>query len=289
MKKLFSLALSLAMVFLLSAAAFAATPLSGYPSTQKIEINEYEAFKKLAEETPAVLSASGYSSAEIAKIQNYQETYFHHITELQTLSDNALVNHGYTKTQIDIIKNFTGTEEEMSRAAASLTIYAGTSSFKYVDGGYTTGRLAYSWNWSGVPAVKMKDMVAAAWNGWELTGETSRVYYHDIYTGAAYTTQSATHVNPTNASWNGRGHKFDMAISDNLYYAKSGSGSFDVKSDGLYQKNFLYCVEYGHETILWDISFSVSAPGGGAGSISFSVGTSVAGSDSGAFRWDESQ
>ena len=76
MKKLFSLALSLAMVFLLSAAAFAATPLSGYPSTQKIEINEYEALKKLAEETPAVLSASGYSSAEIAKIQNYQETYF---------------------------------------------------------------------------------------------------------------------------------------------------------------------------------------------------------------------
>lgn len=35
----------------------------------------------------------------------------------------------------------------------------------------------------------------------------------------------------------------------------------------------------------YDIGFSVSVPGGGAGSISFSVVTAYAGSDSGSHRW----
>lgn len=68
-------------------------------------------------------------------------------------------------------------------------------------------------------------------------------------------------------------------------YAKSGSGHFNVESDGLYQKDFYYYIEYGHATLSYDIGFSVSVPGGGAGSISFSVVTAYAGSDSGSHRW----
>ncbi len=284
MKKFLSIILCLTMVFAMSATAFA-TEADSNLQPQQVTINEYEALKQLSEVSPSVLSKAGYTSDEISKIKNYNQTYYNHITELQTLSDTALANHGYTASQIDVIKNFTGTEEQMLLASASLDIYSTTALFSYTTGGRTTGRLAYNWNWSGVPAIKMRDMVAASWNNWVLTDNSSYVSYYGVNTGTFYTTESATYTNPTNNTWNGGGHKFDMTKSDNYYYAKSGGGTFDVESDGLYQKDFYYYIEYGHATLSYSIGFSVSVPGGGAGSISFSVVTAYAGSDSGSYRW----
>lgn len=284
MKKLLSIILCLTMIFTSSSAVFAAEENSKSQPKQAT-INEYQALKQLAEKSPSALSKSGYSSTEIAKIKNYNEIYYNHITKLQTLSDTALKNNGYTESQINVIKNFTGTEEQMSRASSSLNIYSTTTLFKYTRGGRTTGRLAYNWSWKGIPAVMTKDMVAASWNSWTLTSETSYVDYYGINTGKFYTSERAKYSNPTNSSWNGGGHKFDMTKSDNNYYAKSGGGTFNVESDGLYQKDFYYYIEYGHATISYNIGFGVSVPGGAAGSISFSVSTAYAGSDSGSHRW----
>lgn len=285
MKKLLSTISALTLLLLMSATTFASQPIDNTPP-QKIVINEYEALKQLAEETPEVLTKSGYSSSEIAKIQNYQQTYSDHIYEQQTLSDTALVKHGYSSNQIDVIKNFTGTEDEMSRASASLDIYSTTALFEYPNSeDRTTGRLAYTWTWSGIPAIKMRDMVAASWNNWTLTDESSYVGYYSIYSGELYTSESASYIDPTNNTWNGGGHRFRMTKSDNYYYAKQGGGTFDVESDGLYQKDFYYYIEYGHSTLSYNIGFSVSIPGGGSGSISFSVVTANAGNDSGRHRW----
>lgn len=285
MKKFLSIALCLAMLFTLPATAFATDTPTDNANIRQASINEYEALKALAEESVTVLSERGFSSSEISKIQNYKQTYSDHITSLQTLPIDVLAKHGYTAEQISAIKNFNGSEAQMSLAAASLDIYATTVSFKYTPGGRTTGRLAYGWNWTGVPVIKMRDMVAVSWNNWVLTSQGSSVGYFGVNTGDPYTSESATFVNPTNSTWNGAGHKFNMTKSDNYYYAKSGSGHFNVESDGLYQKDFYYYIEYGHATLSYDIGFSVSVPGGGAGSISFSVVTAYADSDSGSHRW----
>ena len=238
----------------------------------------------MAEESSAVLAEKGFSSAEISKIQNYKQTYSDHITSLQDLPIEVLARHGYTTKQIAAIKNFNGSEAQMVLAAASLDIYATPISFTYTPGGRTTGRLAYGWNWTGIPAIKMCDMVAASWNSWILTSQGSSVGYFSVNTGTPYTSESATFVYPTNNTWNGAGHKFNMTKSDNYYYAKSGSGHFNVESDGLYQKDFYYYIEFGHATLSYNIGFSVSVPGGGAGSVSFSVVTAYADSDAGSHR-----
>lgn len=283
MKKFLSLVLCLTMVFSLSAINSAAE--NGNPQQQEIIINEYEALKQLAEESSATLSKAGYTSDEIMQIKNYNQTYANHITELQTLCDTALSNHGYTVDQIDIIKNFTGTEEEMSLLGSSLNIYSATALFSYTNGGRTTGRLAYNWNWVGIPVIKTRDMVATSWNSWTVTGNSSYISYYSV-NGEYYDTESATFTYPTNDTWNGAGHKFDMTRSDNYYYAKSGGGTFDVRSDGLYQKDFLYYIEYGHSTLSYNIDFSVGIPGGASGSISFSHNSvKKAGGDSGSYIW----
>ena len=60
-----------------------------------------------------------------------------------------------------------------------------------------------------------KDMVAASWNTLTLTSETSYVDYYGIDVGKFNTSERAKSSNPTNSSWNGGGHKFDMSKSDN--------------------------------------------------------------------------
>ena len=271
--------------------AFFPTALAGDAPTssskiQQTVINEYDALKQLSQQSDSSLEQRGFSAEEIFQIRNYREIYINHITSLQSIPNEVLSKHEYSAAQILAIQTFNGSEEQMALAAASLDIHATTASFTYPNSeGRTTGRLAYSWHWNGLPVAKMRDMVAASWNDWVLTDEGSSVSYFSVHTGEPYTTESATYTNPTNNTWNGGGHKFNVAKSDNLYYAKSGSGHFDVESDGVYQKDFLFYIEYGHATLSYNIGFSVSVPGGAAGSISFSAGTTEVGSDSGSHRW----
>lgn len=285
MKKLLSIALCLVMLFTLSATAFATDTPANNTNVRQTSVNEYEALKALAKESITALSKKGFSSSEVSKIQNYKQTYSNHITNLRTLSVDVLAKHGYTAEQISAIKNFDGSEAQMALAAASLDLRANATSFKYTTGGRTTGRLTYTWNWTGIPIIKLRDIVAASWNCWVLTGQGSIVNYYNVNTGKPYTSTTATFVNPTNSTWNGAGHKFKMTKSDNYYYAKSGSGYFNVESDGLYKKDFFYYIEYGHATLSSNIGFSVEVPGGGSGSISFSVVTAYADSASGYYRW----
>ena len=284
MKKLMSLLLCLALVFVASAPAFAADiEVEAQPIS--VTINEYQALKELAEESSVALAQAGYSSNEITAIQNYHETYVTHVSNLNTLSDAALSANGYSASQITTIRSFSGTEAELTSLGATLTIYSTPTAFSYTTGGRTTGRLAYNWYWTGIPAIKMKDMVAASWNNWVVTDNSSYVSYYSVNTGAYYTQEEATFEYASNDVLTGAGHKFYMTMSDNYYYAKSGGGTFDVKSDGLYQKDFYYYIEYGHATLSYDIGFGVSIPGGVAASINFSVVTADAGSDSGSYVW----
>lgn len=125
----------------------------------------------------------------------------------------------------------------------------------------------------------MQDMVAVAWNNWAVTNNTSSIYYYNINTGALYTTKAATFSQDGNGVA-GAGHKFNVSLSDNYYYAKHGSGSFTVRSDVHEKTDFYYYIAYGHSQLTASINFSVGISGADA-SISFTTGTVIADDDRG--------
>lgn len=235
-------------------------------------INEYDMIVQLAKESEISLRNKGVDDTEILRIKNYKETYDNHIRYLNMLDDKALMSNGYTSDQIKLIRNFNGSDADMRALSATLSLTTSTNTFNY-DGDYTRGKLSYSWNWSSVPAFKMKDMVAVSWNDWIVTNNSSTVKYYGINSGAYYTQESATFTQDGNGT-EGAGHKFNMSKSDNYYYAKKGSGSFSVRSDVHARKDFAYYIAYGHSQLLASISFSVGI-GGGDASISFSIGTVI--------------
>lgn len=267
MKKLFSVILSLVILLGVNANAIEIKN----DNNINIVINEYDLIKNISEEYSENFQEYGLDSQQYKDILNYKDIYRKHINELNKLTDNSLKNNGYDDQQISIIRSFTGSEDEMSRIGASVTIKASTSGFKY-DGDYTRGTLKYTWSWSGVPVFKTQDMLAVSWNGWDVTSNVGYADYYGINSGNIYTTKAATYTEDGNGT-EGAAHKFKMAIEDNYYYAKDGGGTFTVKSDTHAKKDFYYYMEYGHSQItVSGPSFTVGT-GGGSGSISFSFGT----------------
>ena len=211
MKKLLRIFLLLIMILAMSTTAFAQDYQTSSLS-QEVTLNEFELAKQLAEESVSTLNAKGYSFVEIENIKNYQDVYHSHIKELNMLSDSSLKNNGYSQEQIIIIRNFTGTDTEMTRLGATLTLNSVPVSFKYTTGGLTTGKLTYNWRWTGVPAFKMQDMVAVSWNNWDVIGNSSYVDYYNVNTGAYNTSQSATYSEDGNGLL-GAGHKFPYVFT----------------------------------------------------------------------------
>ena len=286
MKKLTSVLLCIAMLCAISIPTQAVETEAAEKQTS-VTINEYETLAKLSKESTNTLTRAGYSSTEIAAIRNYCETYTEHVNTLNSLSDEVLTTHGYTPSQIATIRSFKGTETELTRLAAELTLYTTLAAFSYEPGERTVGTLVYNWEWTGVPAFLLRDMVAVAWNNWYLLQNTSNINYYSLYSGAFYTDTTAEYCEPTNGYWLGGGHRFDMTMTDNTYYAKSGGGSFKVQSDVHAMKDFYYYIEYGHAIVSPNISFgvSISYPPSASATISFSVATTTAGSKSGAYLW----
>lgn len=284
-KKLLALLVSVLLIFSLSIPAFAVdstgevkTPIK----ENKVVVNEYEMSKKLSKKSDSELSDMGYSSREISEIRNYHQKYVDHLNGLKKLNDSTLANLGYTSEQIAVLRNFDESEEQASILSATLDIWSSTANFRYVDN-YTKGRLAYNWTWTGVPAFKMQDAVAASWNDWIVESNTSYVNYYSVYTGSYYTQGTATFTTDGNGT-EGAGHKFNVSMNDNYYYAKSGGGTFDVRSDVLWYKNFYYYIAYGHSEIWPTISFSIGK-GGAAASISFTTGTVIEDEETGFYEF----
>ena len=69
----------------------------------------------------------------------------------------------------------------------------------------------------------------------------------------------------------GAGHSFSVRMTSNQYYAKMGSGLFDIQSACFSQHDFSCYVEYGHATFGVTPAFAVGIPGSTA-SINFIYG-----------------
>lgn len=279
MKKSLTLLITV-LLFVVPSVAFGQTKEEFEMLPLASEVNEYQAIKELSTKESSKLARMGFDDNEICSIHNYKQIYTNYVQELSGMSDDALRRHGYTEKQILTLRTFNGSDQEFMTISANLRVYAAPASFNYRSGGRTTGRLAYSWEWQGIPAVKLKDMVAISWNSWRVTGNSSHVNYYALYSGNFYTREVAETYSP-NQVLDGAGHRFNMAKQDGYYYAKSGGGYFNVESPEYSRKDFSYYLEYGHSTVSVNIEFGISAPGGTSGTISFSRNVVVAGSDQG--------
>lgn len=263
-KKALTVLLSLVLAFSIGgtcAYASGSEKKANEPTTQRVSTNEYEAVKKLAEKPISDLEKEGFTSEEIAQLKDYKQVFNDHVLMLQKLSNEVLKKHGYNQMQIDVIRNFSGTEEQRAITSASATVIGNIASITYpTSSGRTSVFFAYSWYWTGIPAIRKTDVLGVGWNSWAITNNVAYASYYGIDTGSYYTSGYPTFTSPTTGSWTGGGHKIEVGLSD-YYYAKSGYGQFYLQSDGLYQKDFYYRIEYRHNTVTLSLNFSVGFTG----------------------------
>ena len=274
MKKILSCIIALCLLFAFSTAALAATDPPGR-QINSFSINEYDLLKGLSTKSNLDLFLKGYSAQEIGVIRNVKEEYARHLHEYKYLPEENLRDLGYSAQQIDLIRDFTGSEAEIRAIAATLyfTLYTDYVTWS-ASQNRTNTRLCYEFEWNGVPLIKTKDIVAVTWNDWTINGKLSTITYVHIYGSQPDQYGSATFVPNDGPNSFGGGFKFAMTRDDNYYWAKSGIGIFTLYHN--YERHDLSAyAEYGHSTVTLSPSFSIP----GYGSISFSYGVSRAASD----------
>lgn len=241
-------------------------------SSSKVEISEYDEMETLSKLSEVQLKGAGYTTSEIVEIQLFQQLYDKHIYSLKEMSSSSLAANGYTEEQIKAIHSYDGTKAKARLASAKVQFTTAKVDSLSYSKNYTRGKVSYSWKWTGIPAFKMKDIVAISWNNWELTDDYGTVTYYKKSTGKATSSAIVTKSSDGNGV-GGRAHKFKMSANDNTEYAKQGAGYFKIKSDVQAKKNLRACIAYGHTKLNAKVGFTVTPTGASPG-ISFSMGTS---------------
>ncbi len=267
MKHKVMMIISLMLIFILTTSTIGYAGTSDLQKTngEQIEFSEYEWAKVESKKTDKELLEEGYTKEDIELIRNYKSHFDTHIGKLTEMTDDALKSFGYEESDIEIIRNYKGTEAEIKGLGAKCTVTASTSNFK--ADGYTTGKLSYTWSWSKIPMSQAEDIIAAGWNGFAITSRSCTIKYYDMTTGAYLGATSATKLSPSSESGGigGAGYKIDLVVPAENKFAKSGSGYYNVRSD-VYgenvKKDFYYVVSYGHKVFLGEFGFSVGISGG---------------------------
>lgn len=224
--------------------------------------SEFEIYEKLANTPSSHLEEDGYTSAEIATIQNFRNELDRHVRQMNTMDDNTLYEFQYTPSQIEAIRNYDGSDEALSRAAATVSIGLTIDYCTYnASTNRTSSRIHFTFSWNGQPVIKLKDMMTVGWNGWVQAGKSANVQYKYIYSGGTTKDQAPTYVSPSNGSGYGGGYKFNAVIDNNYYYAQNGSCIFVVDSSG--ERDMHAVGAFAHQTLSLEPSFSVSVTGSG--------------------------
>ncbi|SHF85521.1 hypothetical protein [Ornithinibacillus halophilus] len=228
----------------------------------------------MSQNSSSRLKINGFSEDEIEIIHNLDEVYTNHLKANSKLSDKELENLGYSKDQIDLLRNYEGKEEETIKLAATLTLrlsapYVRHNSFT----NRTNAQLGVNWTWAGVPLIKRTDIIGVSWNDWHVTSSSGSLTYIPITGSPGYLYESATILANNGPASFGRGIRIPMTQQDNYWWARSGSATFDLNGAHTGRKDLTAYAEYGHTTI--NITPGFSIPGYGA--INFNVAMDVAG------------
>lgn len=221
MKRFLSLLLSLSLLIILPTAAFAASPVAKTSSVT----NEFEAMLALNQMTNNELAAQGYDSENISTIRNAVSLFDEHIEFLATLSDENLLAAGYSQSQIQGIKSYnpeTSTNNTRSILSAECRTYSTIDNYTG-----TTGRITSEFEWIGIPAFKMTDVLITTWNNWQITGKSANIKYTHIYGTEPSYWQTPTYQEPDSGMTSyGSGYRYPAALEDNYFYASEGFSIF---------------------------------------------------------------
>jgi len=241
-------------------------------SEENVEINEFQWAKEMSLISEDELRNDGFTDLEIESIKNYKEVFDKHLNEIALLPEKQLKYLGYDEKQVTLFKEYSGAEEEMAILSASCSVSLEVDNFTY-DGSKTKARLTSEFEWNGIPAFKMTDILALSWNNYVQTGKYGQVTYRYIYGGQPDYMETASYLAPSGGMTSyGGGYSFNVSDADNYYYTQSGYAIFVIEKLG---ENHLEAhTEYGHQKLITSLSFSVSGA-----DISFTLGRTTEDSD----------
>lgn len=229
--------------------------------------------KELSKKDNSTLKLNGYNQTELNIIKNIEEEYPKHLKKYKDLPKEDLKKMGYTDDQIKLLRNYKGTEKETILLAATLHSKLTNRGIEYSNTeDKTNAKFRYRFDWHGVPLIKRQDIVALTWNDWNLIkSEEFALRYHHVDNPQRWRAgPPATFLENDGPSTFGAGYKFDMAVDNNYWYARTGVFDFEVYNHG--KKNLSVYAEYGHTTYAIKPTFSIP----GFLSIEFSNGVDTA-------------
>jgi len=158
--------------------------------------------------------------------------------------------------QIEVIKNYTGTDEEIKMLAASAYVDLDIDYCEYsLTTDETTSRLYLSFVWDTLPIIKMNDFIAIGWGEpWDIGGQAANIKYEYIYDSNDTKWSAPTYVEEDDQE--GGGYKFRAAIDDNYYAVKEGYCIFVISK---YGENEVFAQgRYDRQIVGWNLSYDVN-------------------------------
>ncbi len=236
--------------------------------------SEYDLYKEFINTSDEDLLKIGYTKEQIRAMKNinYKDALKSKVDKLNKLDDVALKNAGYDKEHINIIRNYTGTEEQINALSASLALstYKGSSS---KSSSYSQINFRTDWTWSSVPVWLETDILAVSWTeGMYVDLNSSYTYAnYDLY-NEWYESYDRTLSTPVFSNLNtGAYIKFDIGHHNNDIgglYAKKGKFGYKI-SRNAYVSQIAVQAKYGHNQMA--VQPSVSIPAGLSISFSWSL------------------
>lgn len=278
-KTIFSLSLCLALLFGLVPPAYAQEQVLTSPCLQ--EINEFDLYNVMKSTPETELEKCGYSSEQIMKFKdsNFEELVY----QRATLSDSSLEHMGYSKDEIDLLRNYDG-------SYTSTRALAGTLSAEIHNMGSSGSGIIvkYAWNWDHAPFVCATDAMGIRWAAIDDAGAlidvsatlcAANISYTYEITGSVETKRfSPTDKNfSSELNFNALTCNFPMEIGNVEYnpgYALSGSLTAYISRDAAISRDIYYlkiCGVYGHTVI------NIGAPSVSLSPDPISVGISFTG------------
>lgn len=276
LSKVFTFLFTLAMLCIFS---INGTVYAQENRSNKTVINEYQLLKGLNKEYNEKKQAGSLKNSKfenmsdeaIRVIENYKESYSKKIKDLQSKRPEELKFFNYTDSQIEAIYSFDGSEEMLMAAASTCTVSGDFNSFNPSSSG-TTAQLIMQFRWSGIQSNWFDDLFAVTWsapfNAVSLSGYVE-------YKNADYDYLTITHSPGAEGLYGSyiQFPKYKDISGKAPYYLTAGSMIINLKSNTLVQDITGYS-EYGYTYI----SISPTVTFDGNLGISFSTGTSTAGS-----------
>ena len=160
-------ALLLVALVLVSIVPVSAADLRNAP-IQVTSFNEFDYIEKIQSYSKEELVNSGVSAEDAERILefDYKEALF----ERAQLPANKLEALGYTEDQIQALKDFAANPDgDYDLSVTSATLQGRLS---LVSGGSTFRTVKYTWHWSSMPLMALKEYVGMRWQGVDSNGYT---------------------------------------------------------------------------------------------------------------------